>query len=369
MKWLLVVLPFLFGCTLPSARPSEDAPKDVADRTVLLSAETLRQAGESQKALEFIRAFISKSPNSSYLQAARLEEGRALEDLEQPNAAEQVYRTVRDSSMGKDPTIAALAEWRLSFTAESSGDDLKALTHVLGVEKQNQFLPEQISRAELPARKAMLLHRMGRSDEAAQSVRVADRGLGVLMSGLRPKPDDSWLARLYVDMGRSLSTHVSQENFSAFIQGQKLSQRYLLKSMDQNDRVWSEKAFQILRSNYSDFWNFLTNTQTPAGMDRAVALRQRRERQIPHLAEFLRLIEEAQALRPLEGTKMNSWQKDFFVMIDELSEKARQVLYSNSETTVLTQESRLLNGLRRNIPAQRPAIPAPIKSEDPNLPQ
>lgn len=361
----MLALPMLIAafsaCSAFGPRPEADA----ADRDFVVRMASLRESGQPQQALDELRDFLIVRNDSLYLQAARLEEGRCLEELGRPAEADAIYRDVRDKTLEKEPRLSAQAEWRLSFTAEAAGDDLKAVSHVLSAEKRKADLPEKTARAEVPARKAALLQKIGREDDAEKAVKEADRGLRELLSGPKPKPDDAWMANLYLEMGRSLARSVDAGNFASYLKAQKSSQNYLIKALAYGDTPAAPKAFEILRSNYSDFWNLIRNMPAASDVhDPVLATRMKREAQIPLLTEFLKVLEEAQRLRLHEESGESPLEKDFFALTDDLATKARRVLYASPASTILTEESRLLNGLRRGPGPTAPS--SPVKT-DPNL--
>ncbi|MBX2988255.1 MAG: hypothetical protein KF802_10185 [Bdellovibrionaceae bacterium] len=304
-------------------------------------------------------------------QEDRFGKARELEDKARWGEAESEYRSIRDVTLEREPELAALSEWRLSFVAEAQGDDTKAMAHLLGAERKSSLLTEQIVRVELPARKALFLHRLGRSDEARAEVLKAEQGLQVLMSGPRPAPGTAWLAKLYFEMGQSLSTPANEGNFIPDLRALSLSQRYLLRSISYSDPQWSAKAFGNLQGSYAAFWNLIQQVPPPPGIDPMAADRQKRELQIPLLAEFLKVVEEGAALAPVNPEKNNRWQNEFAALAADLQEKSRGILYADSESTVLTEESRRLNGVRRAgqiKPAPpTPAAPKAPTTSDPNL--
>lgn len=361
----VLILAVVFATSCSMFGPRAEPPSERADRETVARASALRESGQPAQAHQALSEFLSANPNSSYLQAARLEEARCLEDLGRAAEAGVIYRDVREKTLGREPRLAAQAEWRLSFTAEAGGEDLKAFSHLLSAERLKENLPESTAKAEVPARKAQLLQKLGRDEDAAKAVTEAERGLRELLAGPKAKPDDEWMANLYLEMGRSLARSVDAANFAGYLKAQKNSQVYLIKAMSYRDAPAAPKAFEILRANYGEFWNFIRNVQgDDDGGDPVLATRMKREKQIPLLAEFLKVVEEARALR-VDDDDENPLEKDFFSLTEDLAAKARRVLYASPASTILTEESRLLNGLRRGVVPAGPAEPA-VKS-DPNL--
>ncbi len=339
---------------------------DRADERKIQSWQERRENGKAPDNLAEIETFLLERKSSRYLQAARLEQAMALLEAGRPLDAEKIFRSVREISLGREPELVARAEWGLSFTSEKQGDDFRALAHVMSAENMASSLPSEIGKVELPARKASVLQKLGKSAEAAAALKKADQGLREILSDPKTNYDPDWMARLNYQMGSALSEAVTEDNFQGLIRAQRFSQVYLLKALASGHPVWAPKALEALRKSYAGFWGFLIHIPAPAGVDPVVAQREKRQLQIPRLAEFLQILEQAQAYAPVRGDMANSWQKDFHALVDELRDKTRAVLYSSSETTILTEESRLLNGIRRGSGPSKTPGATPGK-KDPNL--
>lgn len=367
MKWIWVVAFALSACSTQMVmRPAADQMQ--RDRLLLEQITARFEDGQVEQTLKDLRSFQEQHPASLYLQASRLQEGQCLELLGRGTEARQIYVDVREKTLGTEPGLAALAEWRLSFNAESQGDDLKALSHVLSAESKIELLPEDVAYAELPARKAVLFHRLGRDEDANVAIRKAESGLRYLLTDGKHRPEANWLAKVYFEMGQSLMVHVNEDNFDRFLQAQGLAQKYLLKAMSKGNRQWSGQAEKVLTQNYTDYFNAVQAVSPVSGLDPAVGLRVQRETQTRMFGPFLQLIDQALSLRPTtENT--NSFEKSFFEFALQMKEKVRAQLYTNSETMVLTEESRLLNGIRRagRILDKGPAEPRPNQKKSPKL--
>lgn len=349
----------LAGC---SHFVKRDDPQAIMDRQELQRIEDVRDDGEIVRSCAMTDEFIKKHPNSVYFFSARLQEGRCFEDAARLSEAAAVYKDVREKTVDADPGLPARAEWRLSFIAEAQGDDFKALAHLLGAERRASDLPERVARVELPSRKAMLSFRLGHDEDGQKYFLEAERGLRAMLASPEPKPNDAWLSRLYLEMGRSQVVGVDADNLPRFLRAQQASQPYLLKAMRSTDQAAATSASQILRTNYTKYWNAVARMSADSAAGAAVASRLKREKQIPLLNDLLKIVHEAQAVQPPADAMTNA-EKEFFAMTDVVSESIRKVLYSNAETTVLTEESRVLNGVHR---ALRESPPEKTVS-DPNL--
>lgn len=368
MKWLFASVLGITACAYIQP-PAKESPQVAIDRATVGQIDELRKSGQSQVALDRALSFIKEQPNSTYLQAARLQEGQALEQLGKPAEAEEIYKDIREKTLVREPRIAAYAEWRLSFTAEQMGDDLRSLSHVIGAENLRRNLPQEIAMVEIPARKALMFHRTGKFEAAEKAVTEAQNGLRSYLSGDRRKPSDAWMAALYLEMGRSVATVPDAGNFVGYLQAQRVSQDNLLAAMRYGDPAVSPQAADLLKTNYASLWQSLQQ-MTSQSAD-LVESRKRRNQQILLGAEFLKVLEDAQNRRPVANPS-NSWETDVFAYVEQLSIETKKLLYANAENTVLTHESQVLNGLRRDLQktpsSQEPNAQeqAPLKP-DPNL--
>lgn len=328
MRGLLLALCFLASaCATPVVRESENPEQ--SER--LLAAENLYRAGQ-----------ISE--------------------------AERLFRSVREVNLTRAPRLAARAEWGLSFVAEKKGEDLQALAHVVSAQNFASSLPPETARAELPARKAYLLSKLGRQPEAERALAEAEQGLKDLLRDPRMNLQAEGLARLHFQMGQSLQVPLSEDNFDDSLRAFQLTQVYLLRAASSPSAEWSRRATQSLRTQLIEFWNFLA-TNPPSR--KTADLREHRKKQVPRLSDLVDLLEGVKARAPIRDDQAFEWQLELQDLTEELLASSKKVLYSGSETTTLTQESRRLNSLRRGTkkaepPAKASETPSST-SPDPNL--
>lgn len=351
----------------PSAEDEE------RDRARVESIEAAVNKASFDEALTKAREFQEERPHSTYLQAARYWEARALEGHEKWSEADALYRDIGEKTLQVEPKWTALSQYRLAFVAEAEGDDLKALSRLLSAQKMAADLPVATAQVELPARLGLAYARLGRDKEATRWLGEADAGLRRFLSSPDAKADKSWLAQLYFQMGLAYPGAALEDDVESFVKSRLISQNYLMKSMDLADAIWSPQAQRTLMLVYRDTWNTIMHDAPVEGADPVVAGRLRRERQVRLLTGLLRLIDAAKARRTLEENAEPVALKDFFGLLLEIEKKANAVLYTNAEMTVLTHESNLLSGQRREglifskelLPEEKGTEPAKIP--DPNL--
>lgn len=325
------------------------------------------------EALMKSREFQEERPHSTYLQAARYWEARALEGHEKWSEADALYRDISEKTLQVEPKWTAASQYRLAFVAEAEGDDLKALSRLLSAQKMAADLPVATAAVELPARLGLAYARLGRDKEATKWLGEADAGLRRFLSSPDAKADKSWLAQLYFQMGMAYPGAALEDDVGSFVKSRLTSQNYLMKSMDLADPTWSPQAQKTLMLVYRDTWNTIMHDAPVEGADPVVANRLKRERQVRLLTGLLRLIDAAKARRSLDEKNESATQKNFFGLLAEIERKANSVLYTNAEMTVLTHESVLLNSPRREgtifskelLPEEKAS--EATKTPDPNL--
>lgn len=362
MKICLVMFLVIFaGCshlTQQELDPEVAAKQKAAEEPEVISAEKVLALGRFEEALALFREFQARSPRSVFFESARLGEGQCLEGLGRPQEAVNLYRDVFFKTEKYKPEIAALALYRMSYAYEALGDDLKMVASLLDAKNRGNFLPVEITRAQIPARLAAVYARQNREAEAMGYLHEAEKGISKVIAARGRDVKPEWLAKIYVEMGSVSTNQLSVESFEDFVKSQKTVQVYLLKALKQNDPTWSARALKQLQETYQSLFILL---ESRVG------------------GSFVDLMEQAELFKPMADQKTSPFEKDFYSYLGEVRKKTEQILYGGTEVMTLTEESQRLNSLRRPgtikvesyLPAERKSfIPLPPKivpSEDPNL--
>lgn len=356
----------LVACSvLPTSREQKPVPDQ--GEALYRRVEAQLREGHEEKALAEIEAPGAKASAGAWAEPLALLEAQALTNVGRYQEAETLLRGVRDRQAVNRPELATLAEWQLSFLAEARGELTQALTHLRGVRLRSADLPEDLRLAELPARFALLSYRVGDTEAAERAVAEAERGLKILTSGDRRLAEPGWLARLYYEMGRSVSPDLRGEDFPAVLRAQKISQRYLLLSIEANHPIWSPRALESFRTQLLELWNSIVLLTPPPELDVAAGERWRRESRFRRCAALLDVIDEAGLRRLQEGATANSFEKEAHDLLEVVRGRAENIVHSNAPTMPLTDESLRLNSLRRGDSA-RPvkSVTPPDPATDPN---
>lgn len=363
MLSLLTVTACTHVVTAPPPSPETQEKRELA------AAQDLLDQGNFHEALASFNAFQKRHPQSHFYQAADLGQAEAWAGLAHWTEAATLYRNVYLRTVKDEPAIAAKAVYELSFAYEALGDDLKTVGTLLDAKKMKTYLPPAVALAEIPARLAMIY---GKADQEAPSLaylKEADQGLDQVIKMKYADLDKSWLAKTYFQMGSVSTNQLSVETFAAFARGQKAVQVYLIRDLQLQDPVWSQKALLHLKATYSELFSTMLDIPLAAGIESSVALRMKKEQQVELGSELVDLINQAELYKPLASQGMNSLQGDFYSYLNEIRKSTEKLLYSGGEGLGLTRESLELNGLkRRGHIKDVPTLPVKIvPSEDPNL--
>ncbi|MEK2647141.1 tetratricopeptide repeat protein [Bdellovibrio sp. BCCA] len=365
MKWILIASVILLsGCaSLFENRMSEEEVAQIraqkaSEEAEVVNAEKVLEKARFEEARILFRDFQGRHSQSVFFQQARLGEAQSLEGLGRYQEAADLYRDIYLKTLKHQPEIAALALYRMSFAYEALGDDLKTVAALLDARRMGEHLPLEVAYAEVPARLAAAYARQNRENEALTYLNEAEKGISIVQQEKGANLRSDWLAKTYVQMGTVSTNQLSSDNFSEFVQGQKLVQVYLIKALRLNDSAWSPRALSKLQETYRDLY-----TQVESAKNR--------ETQNSLGGDLFDLLDQAELYRPMTGQKMNSYENSFFAYLSEVRKKTEKIVYGSGGTMSLTEESAKLNSLKRGLPqTKKRSIPLPPKvvpEEDPNL--
>lgn len=332
------------------------------------NAERLLSLGRYEESRQAFRSFQSSYPQSNFFESSRLGEAHALEGLGRWDEAIKIDRDVYLKTSKDHPEIAALALYRMSFAYEATGDDLKTTAALLDAQRLGQYLPPEVAEAEIPARLAGIYGKLGRDKEAMNYLNQAEKGINRVRLE-RKEIGTGWLAKTYYQMGTVSTNQLSADNFEQSTDGFQMVQVYLIKSMQQNDSAWSERALEQGQATYQTFLNL-------------AEVQQDRKTQIEFAGSVIDLVEQAELFKPLQGQKPNQFEESFFTFLQNIRKRTEDLLYQSKETMSLTEESQRFNSIKRPgrvkadslLPEEESGIKKPIPTppkivptEDPNL--
>lgn len=347
-------------------------------------ALALLQDRRFEEALAILEEFIREEPASHYAQAAALNAGRALEGLGRWTEAGERYRSVAVACDRIAPKLQSMALYRLSFCHEALADDpatVAVLRDLLGRVTQ---LPDEIGRAELPARIAAAYARVGNFEEAIKYYANAESGI-IQLKRRHGSDVPQWLPRTLYFMGSMSVRRVTWDDFETALRPLGRGQSYLLQSAELGMSPWSDRAAQDLMTTYQGLWNTLQAAPFPPSSDPIVSRRQVQERQWDRASLVLEKLTELRARFFKDPSEQSKGIASFSA---DLEKEIRKLLEQRPAGEGLTPESmnrrRRLRGQviapdnsleRRYLESTKPTLPAtqlPDKTvspppQDPNL--
>lgn len=370
--FFMCIFLFCLGCShigLSVFSSSEEpfSAESAKELSELENAEKVLALGRFEEAKTLFKDFQIRFPSSVFFESSRLGEAQSLEGLGYYQEAVQLYRNISLKNEKDHRVIAGLALYRMSFAFEALGDDLKAVAALLDARRKGAGLPNEVLEAQIPARLAMLYARHSREAEAMAYLNEAERGITkVIIEKGKEAPVD-WLAKIYFEMGSVSANQLTLSTVEDFVRAQKVVQIYLIKSLKQNDPVWSTRSLKQLQDTYRSILN-----QVEIGINDPKVLS-------TVGGSFFELLDQAELFKPLADQKVNSYEKDFYSFLSDIRKKAQLLIFGTSENLTLTEESQRLNSLKRSgrvnvetyLPQEEksfiPLPPKVVPSEDPNL--
>ncbi len=309
------------------------------------------------EALAVFDAFLADHSPSRYSQATELNVGRALEGLERYSDATARYRSVILATHGLAPRLEAMALYRTSFCHEALGEDQMTVAVLYDlfnrVESNPGLLPDEVSRAEVPARLAGAYARIGNYNRALSYYKKAEGGIARLKrvrtkSGTIPL----WLPRTLFFMGRVAAHSVSWNEFESALRPLAYGQIYLLQASDLGIEPWADQAATELMQQYGQLINVIQspplteNQADPVIESRAVQKKQWERAEM--LVENLQELVARQA--PLPKAEQKPSSQKIFAFVDDAYARINAILASRPAGEGLTADSEArTHGLRGRV--------------------
>lgn len=323
----------------PQVRAEQEAEINKADQA--LAAQDY--AGAELLYLDFQKKF----PNSVFFQKSQFGRATVMEHQGRWAEAAELYRDTIEATRTRQPEIAAQALYHISFCYENLGDEARVLASLKdALQLQDHLRPEQ-SLAEIPARMAASYNRMGRSKEADQYFRQAERGIQQVRAAQNPENSAVWLSSVYYNMGVFSTNQISIENLQASLDTLKIVQIFSLRSSEEGGRPWSQMAAQELITNYRDLWNTIQQIPLNKAMEQGAAGRDQTEKQLNFTGQLLTLMNELKQYRAPEIRANRPDAQELFNYLSKLEKQAQTFLTAKGIRNPLTPEAESLGGLKR----------------------
>lgn len=339
MKKFFILALFLCGCSsMPNrifsiAGEEEEQSIEASwrkQKVDLLSIQEMSDNERYQEAIEALGPYRKMYPNTPYYQASKLVEANAYRGLEQFQEALVLYEEIQAATFDLNNQLWAQARYESTFALEAVGEKIKALSILLGFEKGERYLDEDIMLAELPARVASLYLEEGREKEAQEYLSKSEKGLKYLADKKGVDSHRDWFAQTLYRMGSVITPNVTTENFSRVLQAQRKTQTYLIKAIELGAPVWSQRASETLIGKYRNYWNFIQATWGQP---------EDKTQRIYGYKALHTLISESLYRQPGEPELWNDSLRAYFSFANRLEQDLSTELYSPTETTLLTNKA------------------------------
>lgn len=336
MKTIFFVLfLILLGCA-SDPTPEPPSPEVIAQKETLNSLmERGMKALEKEDFAEALNTFQQISlqfPASAKDLVVLYNTGLAHEGLGDCEKAAQFYRSVMRSSAGKFQRAEAEAAYRLSMTYDCLGDDKRAISALLDAKKRSKVLPNQVAKAELPARLASLYARVGQREKALHYFTEAGSGLKIALasSGTTAKIRQRFAAETLYYMGRLSPRQKNfQDSAEAFLNALSMQQPYLLQSAELGIAPPSDKAAQELSFVYENLLR-LKPSESEA------------------LRSFLLLaLKDIAEIKRIRMVGSGPLVEQIYQKIEVQESNLRTLLASQTESNPLTPDAQRREGLKR----------------------
>lgn len=347
MKRVLVTVLLLSGCSSlqTSPRPVE-APTVVAPNATTLEARTLLESRKFQEALERFRILQKDPTQAAQIGYLKLGEAESLHSLSRAEEALVIYNEVVEQSIGRDPELLATALLRSSASFEQTDQLEVAYAALRDAQGKRENLPFELKAIELPYRLAAVLLRLGKPELAKENLREVDENLKPYLDPTRKQTQ--WLASILFQLGQIGTQPRGFESFHDSSLQFRAVQKYFVRCMELNSVPWSELCLKQNRARFVDIQQFVNTFKGESFSDPFVTKRVEQEKKVSMAIDLKVLVNSTQALKSFADRGVYPQADIFFDFLQDLKKQVDDYLYSSPETTVLTEQSLRLNGLKRD---------------------
>lgn len=348
MKNFVFLFLALSGCAGLSTKPrieSSAEMQNLAAPTAQAEARNLLESRKFSEALERFRELQKDPSMSREMGQLKLGEAEALNNLGQPEEALTIFQSLIQSSLGHDPELLATALLRSSAGHEQLGKLDLAYAALRDAQAKKEDLPFELKSIELPYRFAAVLLRMNKFEQAKEHLKEVDENLRPYLDPSRKQTQ--WLASILFQLGQIGTQPRSFDSFrDSSIQFRSV-QKYFVRCMELNASPWSELCLKQNQSRFFDIYQFVNTFKGESFADPFVTKRVELEKKVSMSIDLKVLIQSTQALKSFADRGAYPQADIFFDFLHDLKKQVDDYLYSSPETTVLTEESLRLNGLKR----------------------
>lgn len=353
MKNYIFLFLALSGCAGLSTKSRVEAPAESSSQaqdsvhqpSAMDEARYLLESRKFIEALDLYRQLQKDPATSSNIGWLKLGEAEALNNLGQPEGALVVFKNLIENSVGLNPELLATALLRSSATHEYLGNLDLAYAALRDAQSRKDDLPFELRSIELPYRLAAVLLRMNKIEKAKEYLKEVDENLRPYLDPNRKQTQ--WLASILFQLGQIGTQPRSFESFHDSSLQFRSVQKYFVRCMELNAAPWAELCFKQNQSRFFDIFQFVNTFKAQSFADPFVTKRVELEKKVSMSVDLKVLIQSTQALNSFADRGTYPQADMFFDFLHDLKKQVDDYLYSSPETTVLTEESLRLNGLKR----------------------
>lgn len=337
------------ACGSTSKPEVATAPAAGMDKRVAREFEqavTLLGEGRHAQALVLLKNILNENPTTEFELVVLYNVGAAYEGMAQCQEAGRSYQKVARAALERYPRLQAEAIYRLSYTYECVGNDAMVVTSLLDARRRRDHLDIEIAKAEIPARLAAAYARVGNRAKAKELFQEAQEGIRTVTASVQGTRNQSEiLARTLYFMGRlGPQEHNPRAEAEAFLNSLAYLQTYLLRSVELDHPVWSQRSADELHKSYDFVWKLIEQAHSEAE-DRGLGREQQRQQRV-------RIVQMAiQSLRELKQMKFPGDDTDLvsqlFVRMDQQELRLQNYFNEIAVQTQRSPEAERREGLRR----------------------
>lgn len=368
MKRLCQLLLFLAiaGCASENKVPNLPAKTDPNLVKRFEEAYALLEQEKYPLAASAFEDILTKKPTSEFEAVVFYNAGAAYEGMKDCKTAATRYRRAVVLSRGKLPQIEVQALYRLSYVYECLGSDTKVISSLLDVKKRDNYLTDDLMKAELPARLAAAYGRVGNREQAKKYFTEAEIGLRLTREkykeSARPK---EIMARILFFMGRLNPPENQLEvKTGVYLENLRQLQPYLWHAVELDEPNWSKRAAEQIDLAYKNVWR-LVDREKPDSIEKDTDIVNRKLSLSKN-----RIVQSALiSLRELKNLKLPNAtpgriEQDLTRELKLTENKFVTFLAQNAEpTNPLTSDAKRREGLRRE--GRVISSPTPLEEQRP----
>jgi hypothetical protein len=357
-----------------SAQVIKDSVDSPQDQKEIKSADQLLLAGKFQPALDAYNAYIEKRTFTVFYLQALLGRASALRNLDRCKESLADSRAVLASSAQKFKSLAAQALVESSLCYEMLGNDVKQLAALEDAYRWREHLSKEVAQAELPARLAAAHAKLDQTEESKKFLDEAMRGAVLVENQSTTEETKRFLSKLYFDMGSVSLSRLSIENMKQHLEAIKVTQVFLLKSVELEIAPWSVASAERLQANFQTFWDQIKNLPQSRVLDPEAAERIKKDQQELLVGLLLSAIEQLRNHRMQKSeVKTSNVAEKAFAGIQKIESEGLKFLNELGSYSNLTKEAQRFHQLKREgmIKDTTPEAAGPLEADslkkDPNL--